>query len=131
MFCLFTSDLHGHVDRYAKLTEVILADRPQVVFLGGDLLPNHWKSQAGSLSAGFVSECMMFMFRNVREKLKDDYPATFLILADDPRCEEPDVLEAEREGLWCYMHGRKTSLVATLGCGGFEPGVVANGRDLG
>jgi Icc-related predicted phosphoesterase len=54
---------------------------------------------------------MVSAFRNVREQLGEDYPATFLILGnDDPRCEEPVFIEAEGEGLWRYMHGRKTSL---------------------
>ncbi len=37
--CFFVTDLHGHADRYGKLFTSILTERPDAVFLGGDLLP--------------------------------------------------------------------------------------------
>ncbi len=39
MDCLFVSDLHGKEDRYKILREVIIANEPEAVFIGGDLLP--------------------------------------------------------------------------------------------
>ena len=37
--CLFVSDLHGSIERYEKLFHIIPAKKPELVFLGGDLLP--------------------------------------------------------------------------------------------
>jgi len=37
--CLFVSDLHGSRQRYEKLFERIAFKRPEIVLLGGDLLP--------------------------------------------------------------------------------------------
>ena len=38
--CFFVSDLHGKIARYNKLFSQILAEEPEAVFLGGDLLPS-------------------------------------------------------------------------------------------
>ncbi len=45
--CVFVSDLHGSAERYRKLYTVIETERPAAVFLGGDLLPNHWAAALG------------------------------------------------------------------------------------
>ena len=37
--CLFVSDLHGSRQRYEKLFDRIASRKPEIVFLGGDLLP--------------------------------------------------------------------------------------------
>ncbi len=37
--CLFVSDLHGSWERYEKLFARIASRKPEIVFLGGDLLP--------------------------------------------------------------------------------------------
>jgi Icc-related predicted phosphoesterase len=111
LICFFVTDLHGHVDKYAKLMEAIITDRPRVVFLGGDLLPNCMSYASGTAPINFVSDYLVPAFQDLRAKLGKGYPAIFLILGnDDPKCEEPLLLDAERQGLWSYMHGRKTSL---------------------
>ena len=40
MNCIFVSDIHGKKKHYEKLFEIIKKERPDGVFLGGDLLPN-------------------------------------------------------------------------------------------
>jgi len=111
LFCVFTADLHGHVGRYEKLAHAIVANRPEAVFLGGDLLPNRWTRQGDTSADHFVSEYTTSIFRNVREELGEDYPTIFLILGnDDPRCEEPAFLERHHEGLWNYIHGKRAQL---------------------
>jgi len=40
MKCFFVSDLHGKIDRYEKLIERIKIERPALLFVGGDILPN-------------------------------------------------------------------------------------------
>jgi len=38
--CIFVSDLHGNVNRFRKLFEIIEREKPDGVFIGGDILPN-------------------------------------------------------------------------------------------
>ena len=45
--CLFVSDLHGRVERYARLFEAIARERPEAVFMGGDLLPSALRPPSG------------------------------------------------------------------------------------
>ncbi|MDF1550264.1 MAG: metallophosphoesterase, partial [Bacteroidales bacterium] len=40
MHCFFASDLHGKTDRYQKLFQLIENEKPDAVFLAGDLLPS-------------------------------------------------------------------------------------------
>lgn len=107
---LFASDLHGRADRYGTLFSLIAKERPEAVFLGGDLLP----SGALLFSKGppgrenFLEEFLLPRLRALRRELGENYPRIFLILGnDDPRSEEALVMGHEKEGLWQYVHGRK------------------------
>jgi Icc-related predicted phosphoesterase len=103
--CVFVSDLHGITERYRKLWAVIEAERPQAVFLGGDLLPNHWGSTLGG--GDFVHDFLVPGFRGLRSTVESGYPRVFLILGnDDDRAREPAFFDGEGEGLWSYVHER-------------------------
>jgi Icc-related predicted phosphoesterase len=109
MRCFFASDLHGHIDRYRKLFASIEKDRPNVVFLGGDLLPPFLESlrQEDSTEQDFVEGFLKKGFDDLRLTLKDRYPSVYLILGnDDPRIEEASIEEAGKDGLWNYIHAR-------------------------
>lgn len=106
--CFFVTDLHGRSDRYHKLLGAILNEHPQAVFLGGDLLPHVsvWAGPGGECD--FVSDYLVPAFRRIRNTLGMEYPEVFLILGnDDPRRVEEDLMDAEVEGLWHYMHVQK------------------------
>ncbi|MCB9851200.1 MAG: hypothetical protein H6817_10915 [Phycisphaerales bacterium] len=107
--CLFASDLHGRVDRYEKLIDAILSERPQAVFLGGDLLPTGLgalSSHAG-LPGDFISGFLVKRLRDVRQRLASAYPRVLVILGnDDPRSEEAAIVDAAAEGVWEYVHDR-------------------------
>ncbi len=108
--CFFVTDLHGVADRYAKLFASIIAEHPDAVFLGGDLLPRGSSLLTGAETehADFVIDYLVSSFTKLREELHSKYPALFVILGnDDPRCEEPEILNAAKNGLWSYMHGHK------------------------
>ncbi len=101
--CLFASDLHGRRDRWTKLFEAVVDERPDAVFLGGDLLP--------SGPGGFVREALAAGFERLRERLAEAVPRVFVVLGnDDPRAEEPGFLDGEARGLWTYLHGRRDAL---------------------
>jgi len=107
--CLFVSDLHGRPERYSKLWRAIEETVPDAVFLGGDLLPSGLL-HAGTIARAqqdFVSGYLAPGFERLRSRLRDRYPAVFLILGnDDSRLEEPAILDAATSGLWTYAHDR-------------------------
>lgn len=105
--CFFVSDLHGRIHRYETLLRAILEERPEVVFLGGDLLPSHGRF-SGEWEGDFLRGFLHPRFEILQQSLKEEYPSVFLILGnDDPRTEEPAVLEGEERGLWTYLHNRR------------------------
>jgi len=111
--CFFVSDLHGQVPRYQKLFAAIAAEKPQAVFLGGDLLP-HGLDQSWSASqpAGdFIEVILRSGFAQLQQNLGPAYPRVFLIPGnDDPRSQEPALNGPQRAGLWEYAHNRKLAL---------------------
>jgi Icc-related predicted phosphoesterase len=101
--CFFVSDLHGHHARYRALWLAIERERPQAVFCGGDLLPMWMRDP------DFHASTLIPGFARLRDSLGDVYPRIFLILGnDDPRSLEEDFRDAARDGLWEYMHGRRS-----------------------
>jgi Icc-related predicted phosphoesterase len=107
----FDSDLHGREDCYHKLFSLVRRERPRAVFLGGDLLPSGSLLFARSRSgqAGFLQEFLLPGLRALRDSLREDYPLFFLILGnDDARSEEAGFREHEKDGLWQYVHFRKS-----------------------
>ena len=106
--CYFVTDLHGRPERYEKLLGSAVRESPEAVFLGGDLLAHVSLSNGPGMHGSFVADYLVPAFRRVQKELGAEYPSVFVILGnDDPRCEERNVLAAEAEGLWHYMHGRK------------------------
>lgn len=118
--CFFVSDLHGHVDRYEKLLAKMREERPDALFLGGDLLPSGLGGIAG-FDPGhrdFVGDFLLPRFRAVRDDLGAAYPRIFLILGnDDPRCEEAAILDAATQGVWEYAHLRRIPFGDCVVCG--------------
>ena len=111
MLCFFASDLHGHTDRYGKLFERMVAERPRAVFLGGDLLPMAFASLGKDSIDDFVTDFVAAELERVRRALGPDYPAVFVILGnDDLKAEEETVLAAAGRGLWTYVHATSAPL---------------------
>ncbi|OGO29351.1 MAG: hypothetical protein A2Z16_08390 [Chloroflexi bacterium RBG_16_54_18] len=104
----FVSDLHGQVARYKKLFQVIREERPAVLLLGGDLLPNAGSAYRGLSDGDFIADILQLGFTGLKEGMKEHYPRVFLILGnDDPRAEEGKLEQGERMGLWQYLHMRQ------------------------
>ena len=111
--CLFVTDLHGRTRLYEKFFNEIAERRPSAVFIGGDLLPSPMLALTyeGDLIDDFVDRYLADQMEKLRRKLKDEYPAIFVILGnDDGRSEEPLMKEVEGKGLWRYAHGRRLRL---------------------
>jgi Icc-related predicted phosphoesterase len=103
----FVSDLHGKESRYKHLFEQILVQKPELLFIGGDLL--HLGFASKSID-DFVHAVVFAGFRKLKEQMGADYPQVYIILGnDDPRACESDFVKGEKEGLWMYAHNRKLS----------------------
>jgi Icc-related predicted phosphoesterase len=109
--CFFVSDLHGRKDRYLSLFNAVVRERPAALFLGGDLLPHIHRSldTTGSGHDSFVRDFLAHHLSRLREQLMEEYPRIFVILGnDDVRSEERQVEEVAAQGLWEYVHCRKS-----------------------
>lgn len=99
--CFFVSDLHGHISRYKVLFSKIKQEKPEAVFLGGDLLPS-FGARDGS---NFVRDYLSREFIELKNQLGQDYPRVFLILGnDDGRSQEELINSMVQDAIWEYMH---------------------------
>jgi Icc-related predicted phosphoesterase len=106
MNCLFASDLHGRRKRYKTLFDCIHQQRPDLVFLGGDLLPPFGNLTGHSYESFFV-DFLYSEMQQLRELLGNEYPRIFYIFGnDDPGAAEEPAFELETQGLWTYLHNR-------------------------
>jgi len=107
--CFFASDLHGRIDRYEKLFERVKQERPDALFIGGDLLPSPFAALRGRGTPyrNFTRDFLVKEFNRLKEFLGDAYPRVFVILGnDDGKMEEPAMLEGDAQGVWHYCHNR-------------------------
>jgi len=108
--CFFATDLHGNTDRFQKLFQAILKEKPEAVFWGGDFLPliSYTPRSMNFSHRDFVYEYLAKELAGIRDKLKSSYPRIFLIMGnDDPRFQEAAVLDVASQGVWEYIHDRK------------------------
>lgn len=110
--CLFAADLHGHVDRYEKLFVEIERASPDVVFLGGDLLPGPLMAYSSVVGhQDFLNDYVASNLLRLRDTMGSTYPRILLILGnDDGKAEESAVLDIASRGLWTYIHDRRVRL---------------------
>jgi Icc-related predicted phosphoesterase len=106
--CFFASDLHGRLERYLALFQAIERERPEGVFLGGDLLPPlHGSSGSqGDFVTGFLTPG----FERLRQALGPAFPSVFLILGNDDCRATEELVAAPPAGLWQYAHLRRLHL---------------------
>ncbi|HKK60435.1 MAG TPA: metallophosphoesterase [Salinivirga sp.] len=108
MKCFFVSDLHGKIDRYEKLIERIKIERPALLFVGGDILPN-FNSLIKNEYDDFILDYLIPKFKELKIELKKYYPKMYIIFGnDDPKEEEEKLLKGEKFGIWEYLHNKKT-----------------------
>ena len=110
MFCFYVTDLHGATEKYKKLFGRILENRPEVVFIGGDILPGG----AGIYKAidftheDFVNDFLISELNVVKNRLGKNYPDIFIILGnDDGRSADAAIIDAAVQGNWNYIHNRR------------------------
>ncbi|MBI5537327.1 MAG: metallophosphoesterase [Deltaproteobacteria bacterium] len=116
MLCFFASDLHAREDRYRKLWDAVRAERPEVVLLGGDLLPSamHALTSGCLAQEEFLATWLSGELSLLRSELGSAFPRVLVIPGnDDGRFEEAAFLEAERKGVLEYIAVRKVMLGGT------------------
>jgi len=109
--CFFISDLHGRIDRYQKLFAKIEEELPNILFLGGDILPPVFYSPANNDYDDFFEDILLKGFVKLKRNLGSSYPKVFLILGnDDGAYYENSIVGAEDLGVWKYIHNKKIKL---------------------
>jgi len=102
----FVSDLHGKTERFSKLFRAIAEEKPGLLFIGGDILPPIDPPEYSG--ERFMRGYFLAGLAELRSALGDAYPRVFIILGnDDGRYEEDSLIEAARDGLVEYIHGRR------------------------
>ncbi len=102
MKCFFVSDLHGNIERYKILFSHILEEKPDAVFMGGDLLPHGYAPL--NEAKNFLEESFFNEIRRIREKNETRF---FIIMGnDDPMKFEKYFTDAHREKTIDYVHDR-------------------------
>jgi Icc-related predicted phosphoesterase len=100
VLCFFATDLHGQLARYERLAERMRAERPDALFLGGDLLDHGMR---GGTGAAFLEDYLDPLLADAGGTCEN----VFLILGnDDPRSVEDELVGGERRGRWTYVHDR-------------------------
>ncbi len=110
MNCFFVSDLHGQNGRYHKLFALIEKEPPDILFMGGDILPSGVGIAASTAISNqeFIDRFLVKEFLTLKDKLGDSYPEIFVILGnDDGRAEEKAMFAATNDGVWKYIHNQK------------------------
>jgi len=98
---MFVSDLHGKKRRYNILFKIIEKEKPDGVFLGGDLLPGGFGININ------IDKFLQDFYLSKVSKLKQSGIETrfFTILGnDDPRIFENILIDAEKDNLIEYVH---------------------------
>ncbi|MBN2789048.1 MAG: metallophosphoesterase [Candidatus Delongbacteria bacterium] len=107
--CFFVTDLHGRKERYEKFFSKIYSEKPDVVFLGGDLFPNSFSNEFKNKD--FLGDFLVEELKKIKKNLGKKYPRIFVILGnDDGRSQESDMIKYENQGIWQYIHNKKIRL---------------------
>jgi len=104
--CVFVTDLHGNKKRYNILFEVIKKEKPDGVFLGGDLLPGGF-----GINIDIENFLQDFYLSKVLKLKKLGLKTRFFTILgnDDPRIYEKILIDAEKDSLIEYVNNRTVS----------------------
>lgn len=105
---LFTSDLHGKTPRYERLFDYIYSERPELVLIGGDVLPSGISAATGSHdNEDFLNDYLVPALNSLKGKMAGEYPLICMIPGnDDPRAYEDEFYDIEKKGLWQNIHNK-------------------------
>lgn len=107
--CFLVSDIHGRISLYQRLFQEIEREKPDGVFIAGDILPSGLHAFTGRQKKirDFLQDYLIPGFLDLRKKMQNDSPDIFLILGnDDGAAAESRLLKEDDRGLWHYLHHR-------------------------
>jgi len=105
--CFFVSDLHGKMSRYEALFKMIRKEKPDFVFMGGDLLSHTPHGQTGNGDDAFIHGFLLPKFKALKEKMDCAYPEIFIIPGNDDQQIVFRQMEVGEAGeLWRNLHNK-------------------------
>lgn len=110
---IFVSDLHGHTGKYHTLFKTISTEKPEAVFLGGDILPNPMKNDVND----FLNNVLFSKIEQVKKEINHDLIFFIILGNDDPRIFEEKLIEADQQGIITYIHNRTVKYKNEYICG--------------
>ena len=102
MKCIFVSDLHGRVERFKKLFEIIEKEKPDAVFIGGDLLPNQFSIKMSMEE--FLEKNLFSKINGIEIRIGKKIDFFVIMGNDDPRAYEYLFIEKDKEKVVKYVH---------------------------
>ncbi|MEF8848790.1 MAG: metallophosphoesterase [Candidatus Thermoplasmatota archaeon] len=103
MKCIFVTDIHGNIRKYNLLFKIISKEKPDVVFIGGDLFPLQLKKFDN------LNEFIEKVIINPIKKIKKENQTRFFIIMgnDDPRKYEKKIIKSDQEEIIDYINKKK------------------------
>ncbi len=107
MKAIYVTDLHGRTKLFNLLMEYILKEKPEVLFIGGDIFPGG----RGLMAAlnyeceDFVNEFLVEWCNHLKTELTNQYPKIFLIMGNDDSAYDEFALQSHPH-LWTYCHNQ-------------------------
>lgn len=99
---LFTADLHGNIKKYQALFQTVENEKPDGVFIGGDLLPNTY-AQSERIEE-FLEDHVFNRIQKIRSKTNKNIRLFIILGNDDPRSYEDIFINADKEDIIDYVH---------------------------
>ena len=96
------SDLHGNINRFRKLFEIIEHEKPDGVFIGGDILPNQFLIKDDIKK--FLEEEFFNPIKKIRETIDKDIRFFVIMGNDDPKIFEKLFINADKRKIIDYIH---------------------------
>ena len=108
MKCIFVTDLHGRDKLFKKLFEIIEKEKPDAVFIGGDLLPNQFSIKISMEE--FLERNLFSKINDIKSKISKKIVFFVIMGNDDPRIFEKIFKEKDKEGVIKYVHFKTVNL---------------------
>lgn len=108
MDCLFISDIHGKTKHLKKFFEICEKEKPEAVFIGGDVLPNQLSIKKPI--EDFLKKEFFLKIKNIKKMLGENIRFFVILGNDDPRSFEKYFIDAEKKKIINYIHFKTVNI---------------------